>query len=314
MAITIESAANALKRYAIQYAPEISTALRQDMEWENAAKWRQTYDSYVAPTATVGELLQAYQCPITPKGSLAFDQVENRLQRIKWDLTITCDDLEVLYGSWRADWYEIHKDAADWSFPKYFVQQMVTPKWIEEQNWNYFNGSYVAPTLNTPGTSVGSMDGLKKKIAAWILAGNIVPIITGAITSSNIVEKVELMNTSLPPQLQKVKGKFYMSNTMANWFWADYRAKYGTGNGIIGNENNELKVDNSGKTIMGMASMEGSQRIIFCPDLIIGKRTNEPYMPAPVFRTDIRQITMSVVYHRFIGVEHFFNLFVNDQA
>ena len=316
MAITIDVAAAALKRYPIEYAKQFATLMRQEIEWEDPkiAKARTALDSYVAPVANVGEVLQPYQCPWTPKGTADFKQVETRLQRIKWDFEITCDDMEVLFGSWLAEWYEMDKDPKLWSFPRFLYENVILPKLREEQNWNYYNGVYAAPTPGTAGASIASMDGLKTKIASWITGSALTPIPTGAITETNVVDAIEDFVASLPAHLKMKGGPILVSNTIANWYYRDYRAKFGTGNGILGNDNMDLKIDNSNKYVKGMASMEGSNRIIFAPDLIWLRRTAEAYMPAPVIIPDVRKIKMYIVYHRAIGTENFLNMFVNDQA
>lgn len=316
MAITITNAANALKQYAIRYADQIAQPVRQGMEWEAVARPRQAYDSYVGATATATDLLQPFQCGFTPRGTINFDQVENRLQRIKFDFTLDCDDLEKFYSAWRAEWYEIHKKASEWSFEKYMWSEIILPKLIEEQNYLYYNGVYAAPTPPTPGALVDSMTGLKKKIADAITAATQIPtpINTGALTAANMVAAVELMQNSLPAPLQKAGGYFLMSMTRANQYWANYRDLYGAGVGMVGNDNPGSAVDNSSKRVVGLASMAGSDRIIYCPDIIWGKRIGEPYIPAPVIVEDIRQLKISLVYHRFIGVESFANCYVNNQA
>lgn len=312
--ITIDALATTLKRAPITYAKDIAQKMRQGNEWEQYAKPRKTLHTFTAPTATVTDVLQAYQCAFTPKGGVNFESVDNPLYKIKFDFEFSCEDMEIWYESWMAEWYEIHKDSKDWAFPKYIYNEILIPKMIEEQNNNYYNGVAVTPTPGTATTSVGSMTGLKKKIADAITAGKLVPIVTGAITSSNIVDKVEAMQDALPPIYQKAGGNFYMSQTMANWYWRDYRGSFGTGNGILGNPNDGLKIDNSNKNIIGMASMEGSQRIIYSPNLIWGSRTGEPYIPQVVVDASIRKVQFTMVYHRFIGFEYYFNTFVNDQA
>jgi len=312
--ITIEALATSLKRAPITYAKDIAQKMRQDNEWEKYAKPRKTLHTYTAPIATVTDVLQAYQCDWTPKGGVNFDSVDNTLHRIKFDYEITCEDMEVLYETWLAEWYEMYKDSKDWAFTKYIFTEVILPKLVEEQNNNYYNGVAAVITPGTATTSIGSMTGLKKKIADYITAGKLVPIVTGAITSANIVDKVEAMQDALPPIYQKAGGNFYMSQTMANWYWRDYRGSFGTGNGILGNPNDGLKIDNSNKNIIGMASMEGSQRIIYSPNLIWGSRTGEPYLPQVIIDTEIRKVKLSMVYSRFIGFEYFFNTFVNDQA
>jgi len=314
--ITIDAAAATLKRYPVAYAKQWASVMRQSMEWENPAiaKPRQALHTYTSPAANVGEVLQAYQCPWTPKGTVNFTGVDTQLFRIKWDFELTCDDIETFYASWMSEWVELDKDPVEWSLARYIYEQVVKPKITEEQNWNYYNAIYVAPTPGTAGASIASMTGLKKKIADYITGGDIVPVVTGAITSANVVDKVETFTSALPPVHQKTAGKILMSQTMANWYYRDYRAKFGTGNGIIGNDNPGLAVDNTNKVVVGMASMEGSQRIIFNPDMIWVKRIGEAYMPEPVIVHDIRKLKMSIVYHRAIGTESFFNFYVNDQA
>jgi len=69
---------------------------------------------------------------------------------------------------------------------------------------------------------------------------------------------------------------------------------------------------------MGVNAMEGSQRIIFCPDvtknMIWGTRRG--YSTYPQIRWEARQRTLEGMaeFYRFYGFEYWNHLFVNDQA
>lgn len=316
MALTIAGAADALLRYPVTYAKDIAAAMRLDNEWmaDNISSQRATDHTYVAPTAVLTDVIQAYQCQFTPKGGVTLDQVANTLDQLKVDISITCDDINKFYASWLSDWYEIGKDPKVWSFAKYLWTKLILPKVNEELNWNYYWGVKAAPTPGVAGSSVASMTGLSKKLDDYVTAGKLVPITTGAITTSNVVDRVETFVAALPPAQKRRPGAILVSQTIYEWYYKNYRLNFGTGNGVAGNDNIGAKIDGTNKWLQPMTSMEGSQKLIWAPDLIVGKRIGEADLPVPEVETSIRELKLSMVFHRFIGIEYFFNTFVNDQA
>lgn len=319
--VTVTGTTAGLNQFAVQKAPLIQQTLRQGLEFENMLTPRACDHTYSAPNATPTELLQAYQSGWTPKGTVNLDAVENTLGRIKIDIELDADDLEVFYETYMVEWAEIGLDPMEWSFPRYIYENVYLPKIMEEMNTNSWSGSYVAPTTGVAGLSINSVDGFATKIADAVTAGDLTEYPTGAFVSTTMVAQLEAWCDALPIPYRNKPGNIYMSPTNATAFYRDHRAKFGTGNGVYGNENSELRVEATGKVIVPINAMEGSDRIMFSPDstrnIIWGTRAGAKY---PTYfnlrwmQQDVRLLKATAEIYRFYGFEFWDHLFVNDQA
>lgn len=314
---TIASTAASLNRHAIQYAGNIQQKLRTGLEFENLLKPRACDNTYSAPNVSISEMIQQYQWQFTPKGNPTFDAVENKLQKIKVDILLTADDLEKYWDAWKVEWHEIGKNPLDWTLNRYLYDEVMMPKILEEMNQNSWSGVYAAPTAGTAGVSVNSVDGYNKVLTDAVAANLIVPIATGALVATTIVDQVETFCDAIPQPYRDLPGVLLMSKTNARNYARDYRAKFGTGNSV-NNPNDELRVDATMKRIVGIAAMEGSDKIIFDPASITNMiwGTRRGYASYPTIRWDggIREIKGTAEFYRFYGFEYFEHLFINEQA
>ena len=316
--LSIESTAASLNRHAVLYKKEINQRLRQDLEWEKMFSARACDHTYSAPNATATEVLQPYQPEFTPKGNVNFDAVENELQRIKIDIEITGDDLETFWDSWMVEWFEIGKDPQTFSLPAYVFEQVYFKQAIEELNTNGWSGVYAAPITGTPGASINAVDGYKTKIEAAIAAGDLTEYATGPLVEATMVNQIETWNDSLPAPYRNAAGNIYMATSNATKYYRNYRSEFGAGKGTDNNNNVELRIDATKKKIVGIDSMEGSNRIFFSPtgldNVIWGTRRGFPTYPTVRFQYIDRKIKMLGEFYRFYGFEFWEHLFTNDQA
>lgn len=317
--ITIDAAVTSLNRHATMYKPQIAQTFRTGLEFEGAMTPRAADKVWSAPNVSVQDIVQSYQWQFTPNMTAEFSGNDLELQQIKGDILITAEDLEKFWDSWMVEWYEVGRDANEWSFPRYIFDQVLMPKILEEMNKNAWAGERVAPTPGTAGNSIDSVDGYKKFIEDAITAGDLTEYATGVFTSTTIVDQIESWCDSLPVNYRDAAGTIYMSKTLAKMYWRNYRSKFGTGNGVGDNPNNELRVDMTGKQIMGMNAMEGSSRIFFYPAAtnngVWGTRRGFPTYPAVrLHKNSTRSIQMTFELYRFYGFEYYGHLFVNDQA
>lgn len=313
----IAAAANSLNREATSYKRKISQDLRQKLEFEKVATPRACDKVWSAPNVTAGEFLQAYQSEFTPKGSVNFDAVENRLQKIKIDIQYNADDLEKFYDSWMVEWFEVGKKEGEWSFPKYIYKEVIMPKVEEELNHNAWHGVRVEPTEGTAGTSISSVDGYNKRIIDAIDDGDLTAIATGAWVESTMVSQVEAFCSGIPSPYKDLPGEIWMAPALADMYWRNHRDEFGYGNGVSGNENNELRVGRTGKKIVAKKGMAGSNRIMFTlkGNTIWGTRRG--YNTYPVIRWKdggIRKLLGAAEFYRFYGWEYWNTVFVNDQV
>lgn len=317
--VTVAATADGLNQFATMKAGELKQAFRTGLEWERDLTVRACDNTWSAPNATPTELIQPYQWQFTPKGTVALDAVESKLRPIKVDIVITAEDLEAFWDTYMVEWFEVGKDPMEWSFPRYIYETVYMPKIIEEMNQNAWSGVYAAPTAGTAGLSVNSVDGYKTNLEAAITAGDLTEYATGAWVSGTEVDQVEAWVDALPVNVRDLPGVIRMSPTLARRYWRNYRAEFGTGNGVANNANNELRVDATNKTILPVISMEGSDRIIFFPEttrnLIWGTRRGFPtYFNIRWKETTHRVMQGTAEIYRFYNVEFWDHLFVNDQA
>ncbi|MEM9929883.1 MAG: hypothetical protein AAF840_08705 [Bacteroidota bacterium] len=313
----IEATAASLNRHAVAYNPNIQQQMRQQLEYERIFTVRASDNVWSAPNVTSGEVVQPYQSGFTPKNSVTFDATELKLQKIKIDLSFDADDLEKWFESWRVEWHEIGKDEAAWSFPRYIYDTILMPKIIEEMNINAFKGLYAAPATGVAGLSINSVTGLIERLKAGVTAGEVVEIVTGAIDGTNAVNKVETFCDGLPELYRDLPGTIYTDKTVEKNYFRDYRNQFGTGNGVAGNENNELRVDGTDKRVVGLHGLSGTGGLIFVPNtkqnFVWGTRIGSPTMPSIRWKdNDIRVLKGTTELYRFYGYEYPKEVFIND--
>lgn len=307
------SAINAqLGAYMRRYEQVIQTRMFQGIELEKyMRKVGNVSDEYSVQSSSVTEILQGYQCEYTPKGETSFDARINKVRHIKLDYDLTC--IDEIYQSWLAFLAQEGVARDKWPFVKFIVQKNILPKIKEEIAFNSYNGAYVAPTAGTAGASVATVDGLGTIVANEITGGGITPVPTGAITPTNIVDKVEGFVDSLPSLYRGIKTPILMSETNARNYWRDYRNNFGGNANYDGKSN--LMVDATSKTIIGIPEMNGSDRFIHTTKDNLLCMYDKIYTPNTL-RTELekRQIHIMGDFKRGYGIGRLDEMFVNDQA
>lgn len=317
--ITISGTATALNQYCTAFAPNINQKLKQDLEFERFLPFVSCERTWVEPNIVVGNILQPYQSSFTPNNSEIFDAVENTLEHGKADLEFTADQLEEFYDAWACNWFELGKNPQEWTYPRYIIENHIMPQFIEDMNLASWAGSRVDPTPGTAGTYLQTWNGFKKKIADAITAGKLTPVATGAIDPEEIVDQVRDWVRSIPVPYRYAAGKIFMSVTNAQYYADAYAIKYPRASMIVQTPDMPyLKVDHMNKLIVGLNCMEGSNRIIFFPDvtqnMIVGTRRGQPVYPALRFEPFERKLKVMSEISRFYGFRFWDHLFVNDQV
>lgn len=301
-----------LGAYCRKHEKKIMQLLFQDIELEkHTRKVSGISDEYAVSSSSIDNVLQPYQKAWTPKGEVNFTAVINKVRQVKIDYELC--DLDELYRSWLCFMADEKKHRKDWPFTRYILREHIIPQIRQEIDFNSYNGVWAAPIPGTPGASATSVTGFKKIIEDLITATTIVPIATGAITSSNIVDRVEFFVDSLPNRYSNISTPILMSKTLAKFYWRDYRQSFGGNNDYTGKGN--LKVDATMKTIIGVDSMEGSDRFIHTTKgnmlTMFDKIDTINNLETQV---DKRQINMLGDFKRGYGFGIAEEVFVNDQA
>lgn len=323
MAVTIAGTATALNRYAATFKNEINTRLRQSLVTESEWSPRVADHTYVAAQVTTTELIQAYQCAFTPKNNHTFDDERIPLQRMKMDIQFSCDELDNWFDTFYHQWDEFGsgKKPEDWAFPKWLYVNEIMPKYEEELELLLsYKGVRVAPTAGTAGNTADAVDGMGKKIADAITANRIVPIATGAITSANVLDKLNTFVDGLPVLHRESSGKIYMSPTNARNL-AKLIFTPSANNANLDPLNTvevlKFKVPFTNKIVMGLPSMEGRNRFVYSPrrdNMVVVRRRGEPVIPVIRWESFERTLKGYCEFHRGYGFEFGGEMYVNDQA
>jgi hypothetical protein len=173
-------------------------------------------------------------------------------------------------------------------------------------------GALYSGVYNAAGSAtVDICDGFGTKIAAEVLATNLVPVVTGAITTANAVDKVELVAQSVPAWMREQGFIVYCSFNVFDKYKAQYRSAYGYH--FKPDEKGEYRLDGINAVLRPMAMMNASQRLIATVEnnLVIGTDNDAVEVHASMRRNiiEVRQLMP-------IGTEiqDLDAIIVNDQA
>lgn len=315
MATTTAATADSLNRHHVAYDNNIRQILRNGVEFEAALTPVVCERTYSAPNVSHGDVIQAYQSGFTPKNDVTFDAVESTLQSMKIDIQYTPDEIDQFRDQWKTEWDELGKSRLDYTFPKWMYSTVIMPKITEELANISFNGQRVAPTVGQPGVTIEAADGFRKRVNDWVTDGSLTPIATGAIVQNTAVAQVEDFINSLPIAYRKASGIVYMSFTNKQKYLYDYRAKFGHGVGLGGNENRECMIYGTTKKIVALQEMEGTDAMFFSPagNVICGKKRGQANMPVIRWQEFERVLKGLAEFDRFWSVKYKEELFVNDQ-
>lgn len=270
--------------------------------------------SYTGMKSTNTEVLQAFQKAFTPKDGVAFVPYLNTVYRAKVDFLL--DNMDEIVDSYLHFLADESKDRKDWPLVKYIVDKHILPQMVEDLNIAMCRGSFVAPTPGTAGNSIATMNGLQTIVTAEITATNIVPIVTGAITASDGLDKIELFADGIDPLFSDKGGVIFCSKSVERFYKSDYRATFGTQNSQ--EAKNNTKLDNYNIELVGLSGWGTSQRLLFTPT---GATGNLLYLYDKIFtpssfevQKEDRSVKLLTDFHTGVGFNTLDAVFVNDQA
>jgi len=271
---------------------------------------------YVNTNSTRSTFLQPFQKQFTASGDITFTPYKNLARRIKMDVLI--DNLHELFDTYLAEMMVDEKRTPDnYPFMKWFFDNHVIPGIQEEINAISVKGEYAAPTPGTPGASLESTDGVFTIIGNEITAGNLTNVITtGAITSANVVDKLEQFHKDLPAEWKKIAGPIFLAEDILEMYRYTYRDDKGMLPSIDVN-NPYDRLWGTSKTLIGLPDLNGSQRIMFTPIGTSGnllKLYDQLVMPTPTVQLFERSVKILGDMHRGYGFQTLDAVFVNDQA
>ncbi|WP_400194063.1 hypothetical protein [Hymenobacter sp. B81] len=208
-------------------------------------------------------VVQPFQKAFTPLAGVTFSPVEIKQFKMKVDAQEYPDELE---ASWLGflDGEDIDRKA--WPFVRWYCEVYLIPQIKQDIEHNeIYQGSFVAPTANTPGAAGTSMDGLKKTINAHVTAGRITPITTGALQLTDpegMVDQFEAFADGIHKDYWSIPMMLGCSESAARAFLRGQERKYGknTGGGELG-----LRINNTNITVVGLPSHRNTEKIWCTP-------------------------------------------------
>lgn len=317
--ITIDGVGNAMNTFLTKHGKKLNTSLKEQLELDTMLDVVSCDYSYEGKDGEISGLLQAYQPQFTPNNAETYTGHLNILEYGKVDLEITLDTLETWFNKYMNKFFEAGKNERGYKYVNYIMDQLVLPQVIEEINQCSWRGIRVAPTPGTAGVPLATYTGFGKRITDFIAGGDLTPITTGAFADATMEAQIIDFCKAVPYKYRFKKGTILMSKTNALRYAEDVEAKHPGRRESEENHNRMyLRVDKMNKTIVGLDSMEGSDRIVLIFDnlssMILGRRNG--YSALPTFRvhTDVRQLKIVAEMPRFYGFETLKHIFVNDQA
>lgn len=261
--IDITKLSDLLGAYMRKYATDIWRAALNDIELEKyMRKVPGVSDEYVQPSSSHDEFLQPYQKGWTPKGTVSFDALINKVRQIKMDIEL--EDLDELHRSYLAYMASEEFTRDKWPIVKYIVINHVIPGIRQEiANFSAY-GKYIAPTPGTAGASINSVDGILTVTANQIDAGKIIPLTTGVLTDDDILDQVDAYYQQIPKPYRSMAGDILVAPEVTFMYDRAYFAKYNA-SPMITSDINAITIRGTRKRLVAIPEFEGSQRMIHTP-------------------------------------------------
>ena len=190
-----------------------------------------------------------------------------------------------------------------------------------EQSLNHISKAFLDEVLrnslylgvrNPAGTTAAAIaDGFGTIIAGLITATTLSPVVTGAITDANGVDKFEQMITALPAWMRERGGIIYCSYAKFDNFRKNYRTAFNFQ--FDKNAEGRYKLDNLNFEIRPVAWMGSSSRLLATIEnnLVFGTDVERVQVAASQRRNIIEVRLMMPIGMQIQDTEA---IFVNDQA
>lgn len=213
-------------------------------------------DELPLPNLSLGDLTKpANPAAFAPTANaLAFGARILKVRGVKVDLLLIP---QVLEKSWLG---KMKKANDPWDMPfEAFIMDYINSKIREELRLRaIYKGVY-----NGAGTDPDdTMDGFLKIVSDEITATNITPIVTGAITAANVIDKVELTYDGLGEAYKNTPTIIKCSPTIFDWYNRRYRLDYGANQNYEGMKRGRILLDGTMCELVREPGLAGSQRLL----------------------------------------------------
>jgi hypothetical protein len=219
--------AEVLNQVVSERMPDWNEDIMQQIELEQQLDIVYTDGIYVEDSRQVENLLQPYLGDFAPKGTFTIGSHENKIEIAQIDLLIKAVDQAKFFDTRYPSYSQAGQDPLSQDFVTDFLNEFIMNQLYRETNQLSVNGVRIDRTVEGESSPfLTTFTGYDKLFADEILAGNLNTIVTGAITSSNIVERVQFALSQIPEKLNGLKIKIRMSRTMARWYSQNYKATH----------------------------------------------------------------------------------------
>lgn len=274
-------------------------------------KWDDVKDEVALPTLSIGNIVK-------PANAAAFEPAANALnfgarmlkaRAMKVDLLLIPNQLE---KTWLGKYNVKGSDAFQMPFEQYIMQYIVE----KAQEEMYLQAIYKGVYNPAGATATATMDGLLKLIQDEITATKIAPVVTGAITSANVIDQLEKVYDSLGEAYKAKATQMVVAPTIFDWYNRSYRTRFGANANYDGMKQSII-LDGTSCEIVKEPALAGSQRVICTPVANKVYGFDSASDESDIF-TQIENRTIKVFMDFKAGVQlkevHSRALAVNDQA
>lgn len=266
---------------------------------------------YTTTVSRRSEFLQAYQKGFQSKGGVEFIPYDNNVFYIKMDHTQ--EDLPKLFNTYLSSMALDGVTPDKYPFVKWLMDTHIIPGITEELRAMCIKGKFVPPTPGVAGNSIDSANGVFTIITEEIANNNLEPIVLGAITPANIVDKYELFHRSLPEEYKRIPGPIFVSSSRLEDYKYGYRDEFGQNRDFTGPT---VSLWGTNKELVGLDFLNGSDRMLFTPTGPNGniiKMYDKILMPTPTVQLEKREVHILADFHRSWGFDTLQEVFTNDQ-
>lgn len=219
--------------------------------------WDDCKDQVPLPNLVVGDIVKpANNSTFAPTaGALSFGSRILQVRPWKADLQIIPADLN---KSWLGKYKKKGSDVYDMPFEQYIMNEIIKKVRHQLRTTSLFSGVYNAGGA----TATDIMNGVKKIIADEITATNITPVVTGAVTAANVIDKVELVYDNLGEAVKRGDTQLLVSPQIFAWYVRKYRELYGANGDYSGMAKFQVPLDGTNCMIKSEPGLAASQRMI----------------------------------------------------
>jgi hypothetical protein len=308
--------AGSLNQHNVLYAKDIKSLLQVGMVTEKYLTPVFCQKFWSSPNVSSSDIVQAFQHKFTPlRRGDKFDAVEHLLQPLKVEIEYSTKELEGFHDSWMSEWYEIGKDMAEWSFPRWMWEKQLIKRFENNMERKIaFKGQFVKPTDGVAGFTMNSCDGLAVSLLQGIYKGATVPFQMGDIAHGDEVAYFEDFCSRIPEEYQDLEMPIFCDPALVKRYYFNRRDRFGS--------NTDYKplaqqsIETYAKLLTPLPSMSGTGLFFATPqsNLVKGMKKGMPPMPnIRWYSEDVgRTLKGAAEFERFYGPAFHEEVFLPD--